>query len=64
MNNEIIREIENSQLKSDIPEFKVGDTVKVYAKIVEGSKERIQMFEGIVLKRNIYCKKSILWRRC
>ncbi len=51
MNCEIIREIESSQLKSDIPEFKVGDTVRVYAKIVEGSKERIQMFEGIVLKR-------------
>lgn len=51
MNCEIIKEIENSQLKKDIPEFNVGDTVKVYAKIVEGSKERIQMFEGIVLKR-------------
>ena len=51
MNYEVIREIENSQLKTDIPEFKVGDTVKVYAKIVEGSKERIQMFEGTVLKR-------------
>lgn len=51
MNSEIIREIEKSQLKSDIPEFKVGDTVKVYAKIVEGTKERIQMFEGIVLKK-------------
>ena len=51
MNYEVIREIENSQLKTDIPEFKVGDTVKVYAKIVEGSKERIQMFEGVVLKR-------------
>lgn len=51
MNCEIIKEIESSQLKSDIPEFKVGDTVRVYAKIVEGTKERIQMFEGIVLKR-------------
>ncbi len=51
MNYEIIREIESSQLKNDIPEFNVGDTVKVYAKIVEGSKERIQMFEGVVLKR-------------
>lgn len=51
MNNEVIREIESSQLKSDIPDFKVGDTVRVYAKIVEGTKERIQMFEGIVLKR-------------
>lgn len=51
MNYEIIKEIESSQLKSDIPEFNVGDTIKVYAKIVEGAKERIQMFEGIVLKR-------------
>lgn len=51
MNNEIIREIETAQLKNDIPEFNVGDTVKVYAKVVEGSKERIQMFEGVVLKR-------------
>ena len=51
MNCEIIKEIESSQLKNDIPDFKVGDTVRVYAKIVEGTKERIQMFEGIVLKR-------------
>lgn len=51
MNYEVIKEIEKSQLKSDIPEFKVGDTVKVFAKIVEGTKERIQMFEGVVLKR-------------
>ncbi len=51
MNCEIIKEIESAQLKKDIPNFKVGDTVRVYAKIVEGSKERIQMFEGIVLKR-------------
>ena len=51
MNCEIIKEIESSQLKNGIPEFKVGDTVRVYAKIVEGTKERIQMFEGIVLKR-------------
>lgn len=49
--NNIIREIENSQLKKDIIEFNVGDTVKVYAKVVEGSRERIQVFEGIVLKR-------------
>lgn len=49
--NNIIREIENAQLKSDITPFNVGDTVKVYAKVVEGSRERIQMFEGTVLKR-------------
>lgn len=39
-------------LKSDIPDFRAGDTVKVYAKIVEGNKERIQVFEGVVIKRN------------
>ena len=51
--NELIRQIEAEQLKSDIPQFNVGDTVRVYAKVVEGSKERIQMFEGTVIaKRN------------
>lgn len=49
--NNIIKEIENAQLKSEIAEFNVGDTVKVYAKVVEGSRERIQVFEGTVLKR-------------
>ena len=39
-------------LKSDIPDFRTGDTVKVHAKIVEGNKERIQVFEGVVIKRN------------
>ncbi len=51
MNANVIREIENEQLKSNIPEFNVGDTVKVYAKVIEGTRERIQMFEGTVLKR-------------
>lgn len=49
--NNIIREIENEQLKKDISDFNVGDTVKVYAKVVEGTRERVQMFEGTVLKR-------------
>ena len=49
--NEIIREIEAAQLKESVPSFKVGDTVKVYGKIKEGNRERIQIFEGIVLKR-------------
>lgn len=49
--NEIIRNIESAQLRSDVPEFKVGDTVRVHAKIKEGSRERIQIFEGTVLKR-------------
>ena len=51
MNQEIIRQIENEQLKTDRPEFRVGDTIRVYARIKEGTRERIQMFEGTVLKR-------------
>ena len=48
---DIIKAIENEQLKSDITDFNVGDTVKVYAKVIEGSRERIQVYEGTVLKR-------------
>jgi large subunit ribosomal protein L19 len=49
--NLIIREIEQEQLKKDVPQFNVGDTVKVYGKIKEGNRERVQIFEGTVLKR-------------
>ena len=49
--NDIIREIEAEQLKETVSEFNVGDTVKVYGKIKEGNRERIQVFEGVVLKR-------------
>jgi len=49
--NDIIRSIEAEQLKENVPEFNVGDTVKVHAKIKEGSRERIQIFEGTVLKK-------------
>ena len=49
--NEIIKNIEHAQLKAEVPEFHVGDTVKVYAKIKEGNRERIQVFEGTVIKR-------------
>ena len=49
--NDIIKAIENEQLKSDITDFNVGYTVKVYAKVIEGSRERIQVYEGTVLKR-------------
>ena len=49
--NDIIKKIEAEQLKENAPEFNVGDTVKVYAKIKEGNRERIQVFEGTVLKR-------------
>ena len=48
--NEIIKEIENEQLKADAPEVNVGDTVRVHGKIKEGNKERIQIFEGTVIK--------------
>ena len=48
--NEIIKAIEAEQLKQDAPELHVGDTVKVYGKIKEGNRERIQVFEGVVLK--------------
>lgn len=47
----IINVIEQEQLRSDIPEFRAGDTVRVHVKVVEGSRERIQMFEGLVIKR-------------
>ena len=49
--NEIIKSIENEQLKAEVPQFNVGDTVKVYGKIKEGNRERIQVFEGTVIKR-------------
>ena len=49
--NDIIREIEAEQLKEAVSEFNVGDTVKVYGKIKEGNRERIQVFEGTVIKK-------------
>ena len=51
MNNEIIKKIEAEQLKSDIAEFHVGDTVRVSAMIKEGNRSRIQVFEGTVIKK-------------
>ena len=49
--NQIIKNIEDAQLKESVQEFNVGDTVKVYAKVKEGNRERTQVFEGTVLKR-------------
>ncbi len=49
--NEIIKNIEAAQLKAEPPVVRVGDTVKVYGKIKEGNRERIQVFEGIVIKK-------------
>lgn len=49
--NDIIKNIEAAQMKKTVPSFRVGDTVKVYNKIKEGTRERIQIFEGTVIKR-------------
>ncbi len=49
--NNMIKEIEDEQLKNEVPQFNVGDTVRVYGKIKEGNRERIQIFEGTVLKK-------------
>jgi large subunit ribosomal protein L19 len=48
---DMIKELEKEQLKSDVTPFNVGDTIRVYAKVVEGTRERLQMFEGVVIKR-------------
>lgn len=69
--NEIIKKLEAEQMKAEAPEFNTGDTVRVYAKVKEGNRERIQVFEGTVLKpagrkqpRYIYCKKTFKWCWC
>ncbi|HEX6923724.1 MAG TPA: 50S ribosomal protein L19 [Bacillales bacterium] len=49
--HQLIQEITKDQLKQDLPDFRAGDTVKVHARVVEGSRERIQVFEGVVIKR-------------
>ena len=67
----IIEAIEQDYKRDDIPEFGVGDTLKVYIKIKEGNRERIQMFEGFVLKnserrsgQDLYRQKDLFRRRC
>ena len=51
MNNKLVEEITASQLRSDLPEFKSGDEVKVAVRIIEGNKSRIQVFQGVVIQR-------------
>ena len=51
MNTNIVNEITERQLKKDLPEFKSGDTVKVYVRIIENKKERLQVFQGVVMQR-------------
>ena len=48
--SDIIRELEKEQLRTDLPKLEIGDTVRVYVKVVEGNRERLQNFEGIVIK--------------
>ena len=48
---QLIADITKDQLKSDLPAFRPGDTVRVHVKIIEGTRERIQLFEGVVIKR-------------
>ncbi|MFC6182017.1 50S ribosomal protein L19 [Lactiplantibacillus daowaiensis] len=50
--NQLIEKITNDQLRTDIPNFRPGDTVRVHARVVEGTRERIQLFEGVVIKRH------------
>ena len=51
MNTNLVNEIAATQLRSDIPEFSSGDTIKVYVRIIENKKERNQVFEGVVIQR-------------
>ena len=48
--SDIIRELEKEQLRSDLPKLEIGDTVRVYVKVVEGNRERLQNFVGVVIK--------------
>ena len=62
--NEIIRSIEEAQLRKDLPQFVVGDTVRVHVKVVEGSRESLQAFEGVVIaRRNGSARETFTVRR-
>ncbi len=62
--SEIIRSIEQAQLRTDLPSFNVGDTLRVFVKVVEGSRERLQAFEGTVIaKRNGSSRETFTVRR-
>lgn len=51
MNNNLVKEVSASQVRSDVPEFSSGDEVKVSVRIIENNKERIQVFQGVVMQR-------------
>ncbi|MFO7153841.1 MAG: 50S ribosomal protein L19 [Caldicoprobacter oshimai] len=61
---DIIKAIESEQMRKDIPEFNVGDTVRVYVKVVEGNRQRLQAFEGVVIqKKNGGIRETFTVRR-
>ena len=62
--SEIIRSIEKAQLRTDLPKFNIGDTVRVFVKVVEGTRERLQAFEGVVIaRRNGSVRETFTVRR-
>ena len=62
--NKIVEAIEKEYMKQEVPQFEVGDTVKVYVKVVEGTRERLQAFEGIVIaKKNGGVRETFTVRR-
>ena len=62
--SEIIKSIEKAQLRNDRPDFNVGDTLRVFVKVVEGNRERLQAFEGTVIaRRNGSCRETFTVRR-
>ena len=62
--NELIRSVEMEQLRSDVPQVNVGDTIRVFVKVVEGTRERLQAFEGTVIaKRNGSIRETFTVRR-
>jgi large subunit ribosomal protein L19 len=62
--SQIIRELEREQLREGLPKFSIGDTVRVFVKVVEGSRERLQAFEGTVMaKRNGGIRETFTVRR-
>ena len=62
--SEIIKSIEKAQLRTDRPDFNVGDTLRVFGKVVEGNRERLQAFEGTVIaRRNGSCRETFTVRR-
>jgi len=63
MSQELLRQVEQSSLKSDVAHFEIGDTVEVHCRILEGEKERIQLFTGVVIARGAGSREMFTVRR-